>query len=445
MTVLRLSGTVPLDAEIVVVGGGPAGLAAAATACRGGRSVLLIDDNPALGGQIWRQGAAPRPVAAARPWLDALERGRVRRLVPATVIDAPAAGTLIVGPPDGVDGACVEVGYERLILATGAVERFLPFPGWTLPGVVGAGGLQALIKGGLDVAGRRLVVAGSGPLLLAVADLAKRRGARVVALAEQADFAAVARFGRRLATQPKKALQALSLARSLAGTAKLFGTWPVRAYGDGRLESVELRRATGESLDLECDWLAVGFGLRPETRLAEALGCAVVDGRVVVDGEQRTSVSGVYCAGEPTGIGGVDVALLQGRAAGEAATGAHLRGRLRRHLRRARRFVQALDAAYALRAELRDLPDDDTVVCRCEDVSWAEIRPYDQLRDCKLKTRCGMGPCQGRVCGGALEVLKGFRPEPARPPFFPVSLSSLTSPSTAERSAADDDNATGTP
>lgn len=443
MSVLSLLDAGPrLDAEVVVVGAGPAGLAAAATACQGGRSVLVIDDNPTVGGQIWRQGSAAAPVAAAKPWIEALERGGVRRLVPAAVIDTPGERRLVVGPTDGSGGACIEVGYDRLILATGALERFLPFPGWTLPGVVGAGGLQALIKGGLDVAGHRIVIAGSGPLLLAVADLAKRRGGRIVSLAEQADFGPVARFGRHLATQPKKAAQALSFARSLAGTSKLFGTWPVRAYGDGRLESVELRRASGRSVDLECDWLAVGFGLRPETRLAAALGCTVADGRVVVDGEQQTSVDGVFCAGEPTGIGGVDVALLQGRAAGTAAIGGSLRRPMRRRLRRARRFVQALDAAYALRPELRDLPNDDTVVCRCEDVTWAEIRAYDQIRDCKLKSRCGMGPCQGRICGGALEVLKGFRPEPARPPFFPVNLSSLTSPSTT-RSEADDDNATG--
>lgn len=423
-------GTRALDAELVIVGGGPAGLAAAATASETCDSVLLIDDNPSLGGQIWRQGNAAAPVAAARPWLDAVAAGNVGVLAPATVIDAPGPGRLIVGPGDGrPEARNVDVTYRRLILATGATERFLPFPGWTLPGVVGAGGLQALIKSGLDVEGKRIVIAGSGPLLLAVADLAKRRGALVSAIVEQADFKKVAAFGRHVAVQPKKALQAAAFARSLAGVKKYFATWPVKAYGEDLLESVELRRASGESVDVDCDWLACGFGLRPETRLAAALGCAVVDGRVVVDERRQTTVDGVYCAGEPTGIGGVDAALLDGRIAGQVAVGRPIRGGLRRRGRRSRRFVQALDAAYALRPALRDLPEDDTVVCRCEDVPWGRLQAYDQMRDAKLKTRCGMGPCQGRVCGGALEILKGFRPETARPPFFPIALSSLASSS----------------
>ena len=418
-----------LQTDVLVIGGGPAGVAAAATAAGHGKSVILVDDNPALGGQIWRQGAAPEPPPAARQWIQALDRHGVRRLCGTPVIDAPSPGLAVAMADDGP----LRLRYSRLIMATGATERLLPFPGWTLPGVLGAGGLQALIKGGMDVRSRRLVLAGTGPLLLAVADLARRRGARVLVIAEQTSFKNVGRFARRTLTHPRKAIQALGFARSLLGVSLRYGTWPVRAEGDDGIQAVVLRDTAGGEQRIECDLLACGFGLRPNIALADYLGCALVDGRVVVDERQQTSLDGVYCAGEPTGIGGVDVALLQGEIAGHAAAGkiAEVK-RLRRRRLRENRFVELLAETYALRPELGRLAEPDTVVCRCEDVTWQRIEPYDESRDCKLKTRCGMGPCQGRICGGALEVLKGFRPEKMRPPFFPVTLNTLAPPSASE-------------
>ncbi len=424
--------------NIVVVGGGPAGVAAAVTAASADPTarVTLIDDNPALGGQIWRQGAAPEPAVGARKWLRRLDQLGVERRCPATVIDTPSPGRLVVADAEGTS----ELAYHRLIVATGATERFLPFPGWTLPGVLGAGALQALVKGGLDVRGLRIVIAGTGPLLLAVTDLVRRRGGRVVALAEQADFSSVMTFGRSMWRSPSKGLQALGFAQSLWNVPYRFATWPARAEGEGQLERVVLVNPLGEANVVECDLLACGFGLRPNVALAQALSCDVVDGRVVVDDRQQTIVDGVYCAGEPTGIGGLDNALLQGRIAGLAAVGRSEEVRsLSRRRRREQRFVAVLEKAFRLRSELRSLPETDTIVCRCEDVTWGRVREFDDVRDCKLKTRCGMGPCQGRVCGGALEFLKGFRPETPRPPFFPVTLNTLAPTGASERTPASED------
>ena len=177
---------------------------------------------------------------------------------------------------------------------------------------------------------------------------------------------------------------------------------------------------------MSCDYLACGFGLTPNIELAEMLGCRTEAGAVVVEEDQRTSVPGVYCAGEATGIGGLDLALVEGEIAGYAAAGrngeaARLFGARRRH----RGFAVALERAFALRVELRDLPAGDTLVCRCEDVSWDRIRACSGWREAKLHTRCGMGPCQGRVCGGAVEFLQGWRSESVRPPLFPARIESL--------------------
>lgn len=436
--------------EIVVVGGGPAGLAAAVSAAGPspdrpggpGPRVALVDDNPAAGGQIWRQGTN-RPPRQARRWLRRARELGVAFLSPATVVDIRRSGP---GQSlrlwlDTAEGAR-QVVARTVVLATGATERFLPFPGWTLPGVTGAGGLQALIKGGLALQDRRIVVAGSGPLLLAVAELARARGARVVGVYEQASATAVLRFARGLWNQPGKALRGLALGARLLGVPVRHGAWPLRAEGQNRLERVVLGSARGEER-VECDWLACGFGLVPSVGLARYLGCAVARGRdgsprVLVDPEQRTTVPGVFVAGESTGIGGVELALIEGRIAGHAAAGRTAEARRLFDARqRGRRFARQLEAAYGLRPQLRRLPDADTVVCRCEDVTWSRIRHVPDRRGAKLETRCGMGPCQGRVCGAAQDFLFEPRPDFAsldrvRPPFYPVTLETLAQLGAAE-------------
>ncbi len=316
------------------------------------------------------------------------------------------------------------MGYRSLILATGARERFLPFPGWTLPNAMGAGGLQALAKSGLPVAGKKIVIAGSGPLLLAVAKYMKDHGADVRLIAEQAKRSALLGFGLRLAAHPGKLMQAVGLRTALLGIPYLTSCWPVEAEGTDKIESVTLRCGR-KTWTERCDYLACGFGLVPNTEVAALLGCRLANGGVEVDEQQQTSIASVYSAGEATGIGGLELALVEGEIAGFAAAGAPAR-----HLFAARagyrKFADALEQAFALRGELKALPREETLICRCEDVTLARVRACTGWREAKLHTRCGMGPCQGRVCGTAVEFLLGWKPESVRPPVFPARIESLT-------------------
>jgi NADPH-dependent 2,4-dienoyl-CoA reductase/sulfur reductase-like enzyme len=401
--------------DVAVIGAGPAGLAAAARAAESGARVAMVDDNPRPGGQIWRASRSTN--LAAGPWL----RSQVEVFSGARVFAAPAPGVLAIERADRE----LELRYRSLVLATGARERFLPFPGWTLPNVAGAGGLQALAKSGLPVAGKRIVVAGSGPLLLAVAQYMRGHGADVRLIAEQADFPALFRFGVGLVTKPAKLMEAVRFRAGLLGVRYLMACWPVAANGAEKLESVTLQR-NGKTWAERCDYLACGFGLIPNVELPALFGCRMSETGVAVDEYQQTSVANIYCAGEVTGIGGLDLALVEGEIAGYAAAGKPEAARKRFGARESnRKFAHSLERAFAPRAELRSLPQDDTIVCRCEDVTYGRIRQCSNWREAKLHTRCGMGPCQGRVCGGAVEFLLGWKPESVRPPVFPVRVGSL--------------------
>ena len=400
-----------LACEIVVVGAGPAGLAAACTAAGRTRSVVIVDGNTAPGGQIWRG-------EVRMPGIDRARISQVRLLCDTLVVGCPGDRSLLAVQGD----RAVEIRYEKLILATGARERFLPFPGWTLPSVVGAGGLQAIVKGGMRIAGKRVVIAGSGPLLLAVAAYLCRQGARIAMIAEQAPRSAVFRFARTVARSPRKLLQTISLMQSLTGTPYRTGCWPTEAV-EG---AVTLSRG-GKTWSEPCDYLACGFGLVPNTELAALLGCALQDGFVAVDTRQQTTQPGVFCAGEPTGIGGVEAAIVEGRIAGYCATGRmDEAARLFPERDRGNRFRRALEEAFRLRPELAGLTCPDTIVCRCEDVTFARIAEHGNWRAIKLQTRCGMGPCQGRVCGPAVEFLLDIPPDSVRPPIFPVPVGLLS-------------------
>jgi NADPH-dependent 2,4-dienoyl-CoA reductase/sulfur reductase-like enzyme len=170
----------------------------------------------------------------------------------------------------------------------------------------------------------------------------------------------------------------------------------------------------------------VGYGLFPNTELASLLGCQVTPAGVTTDDTQQTSVPSVYCAGECAGIGGVDLSLVEGEIAGYAAAGDSDRARALLPAReRGRRFAARLRYAFALRPELMRLGSADTVVCRCEDVRLASLQAYTTFRAAKLHTRCGMGPCQGRICGTAAHYLLGWANESVRPPVFPASIGTL--------------------
>jgi NADPH-dependent 2,4-dienoyl-CoA reductase/sulfur reductase-like enzyme len=307
----------------------------------------------------------------------------------------------------------------------GARERFLPFPGWTLPGVMGAGGLQALVKNGLPIAGRKVIVAGSGPLLLAVAAYLHAHKALVGLIAEQASLRHLLGFGLSLLAHPGKLLQAIGLKARLLGIPYHPGTWPVSVNGRDRVQAVTLTNGL-RTWSQPCDYFACGFGLVPNVELPALLGCRIERGCVFVDDEQQTNVPGVYCVGETTGIGGLECSLVEGRLAGYAASEQIERARqLLPARRRARHFAAALEGAFALRDELKELPRADTIVCRCEDVPHGALAACGDWRQGKLQTRCGMGPCQGRVCGPALAFLHGWEVQSIRPPVLPVRLGSL--------------------
>jgi NADPH-dependent 2,4-dienoyl-CoA reductase/sulfur reductase-like enzyme len=401
--------------DILIVGAGPAGLAAAVATAPSGMSVAIIDENPQVGGQIWRAERSVRS-SVANKLMSRIDGQPVEFISGTQVFDAMDS-TLVCER----NGERIEIAYSTLILAVGARELFLPFPGWTIPGVFGAGGLQALVKGGLDVSNKRVVVAGSGPLLLAVADHLKNKNAKVVAIIEQARAGSVRKFARSLWHSPDKLTQAAALRARLIGI-------PYKT--DSFISSV--RDENGEKIvtvgarEYHCDLVACGFHLVPNLELPSLIGCSITSGGVRVDELQRTSIDNVFCAGETTGIGGVDKSLVEGEMAGLAAIGCG--GEARKLLPKrnaAHSFAKRLNHAFRLREELKNLADDSTLLCRCEDVTVAAAKRFDSWREAKLQTRCGMGPCQGRICGSAALSIFDWDLDTARPHIYPVKLENL--------------------
>jgi NADPH-dependent 2,4-dienoyl-CoA reductase/sulfur reductase-like enzyme len=408
--------------DIAVVGAGPAGIAAAVAATGAGRSVVVLDASMQPGGQVWRHRDRSSLPAVARMWLDRLDRSGAKVLCGAQVVDAAP------GPRIGAEhqGRAVTVEADAVILATGAQELLLPFPGWTLPGVVGVGGAQALLKGGMNVRGKRVAVAGTGPLLLPVAAALAKAGADLRMVAEQAPPDEVRRFAASLWRTPRRLLQAAAYRAAFASVRYRWGTWvKLVAQADGELHVVY---STGRSSWAEpVDLLCTASGLVPSTELARLIGCEVRDGQVVVDGHQLTNVPAVYAAGEPTGNTGMEAALVEGAIAGLSAVGrgSGEAGKLFAERDRHRRFAVRAAAAFRLRPELRDRVEPDTIVCRCEDVPMSAIQPGSSARQTKLATRAGMGSCQGRTCGPALEQLFGMSRDTVRVPVAPTSIGVL--------------------
>ncbi|MGY1579312.1 FAD-dependent oxidoreductase [Streptomyces sp. MN13] len=467
------------EPRVAVIGAGPAGLAAALAAAARGVRVLLIDSGAEPGGQFYRQAApalrASRPERLHHQWRTwerlrgglAAHRaaGRITHLSERHVwsVERQPYGHggfvvhVLLGPAQEESEA---VRADAVLLAAGGYEKVLPFPGWTLPGVVTAGGAQAMLKGGLVLPGRRVVVAGTGPLLLPVATGLAAAGAEVAALVESAAPGAFVRHARTLAAEPAKLVEGAGFAVRLARhrIRPMSGHMVVAAHGDQRVDSVTVAALDGEGRErpgsrrrIVCDALAVGHGMLPHTDLADALGCRLAGTAVHVDDEQRTDVPGVWAAGEATGVGGAALALAEGHIAGRSvaarlrggvpdprawAPAARVRGRLRR-------FSAALDTVYAPPAGWPELVTDETVVCRCEEVTAGAVREAvdvlgaGDLRTVKLLTRAGMGWCQGRMCGSGVAGVAGCEPDPARRvPARPVPLGVLaedvTGPAPAE-------------
>ncbi|MFI8763707.1 FAD-dependent oxidoreductase [Streptomyces sp. NPDC053792] len=473
----------PEPFDLAVVGAGSAGLSGAVTAAELGLSVALLDTSTQPGGQFYRHPApalgAVRPEALHHDW-SAFSDLR-RRLatsdiahlaghhVWSTVRESDGTWTVhAVTGADGADERPVRVRARTLLLATGAYERQLPFPGWTLPGVVGAGGAQAMLKSGLVLPGRRIVVAGSGPLLLAVATSLAAAGARVPAVVEAAGYLRYARSPRALVGNPGKAAEALLHGAGLlrhrvrvqarSAVTEVHGTDRVEAVTVTRLDA-DWRPVPGTGRRIACDALAVGHGLVPQIELATTVGCAtrrLPDGTLglALDDLQETSEPGLWAAGETGGVGGAELARTEGELAaraiaarllgsrpgearsGEGRSGEGRTGELRRRRDRMRAFADVMSAAHAPGPGWQDWLTDETDVCRCEEVGAGRVREAvaelgaRDARTVKLLTRAGMGWCQGRMCGTAVACLaaRGGAAEPPaerRPFAVPVRLSTL--------------------
>jgi NADPH-dependent 2,4-dienoyl-CoA reductase/sulfur reductase-like enzyme len=431
------------DPDLVVIGAGPAGVEAALAASRAGVDTLIVDEAPHAGGQIYRalpetlvvrEPSAMGPDYAAGESLRARLAGsdvrtafgyRVWRITPSLAIEAAGPGGAQKWQP------------RAILAATGAYERVVPFPGWTKPGVIGLAAATILLKSQQVLPGRKIVVAGCGPLLAAVAASIIEAGGEVAALVD------LASRGEWLRTLPKLASRPRLLARGLrwmatirsAGVPIFFGHTVARVdSGEKTLTGIAIKPvgidgallAGAQERSIEADTLVVGHGLVPSTEISRALraehkfrperGGWIVD----CDPGQRTSIAGLYACGDGTGISGAAVAALEGKLAGttvaldlkkidQAAYASAVR-EIDRELRPARRFGAAMARLMAPRPGLVGAIDPQTVVCRCEDVQRASIEDaittgaFD-LNQLKSWTRAGMGPCQGRLCGETIGAL----------------------------------------
>lgn len=463
-----------MDVELAVIGGGPAGVAAAVAAAEAGVHVALIDEQGAPGGQIWRQPppgitppAALRPPAEAARLLERLEsltrNNRVTRWDRTLVWGHFGDGELGLLRDDDV----YRMRTRRIVVATGAYDLPVPFPGWTLPGVMAAGGVQAFLKAQLLIPGRRILLVGAHPLLLVVAAQLVEAGAEVVAVAfaQSPGIAYVGRHRRDLWLQRERWPEGWAAVRTLrrAGVPILFGSMIARAEGDERVTRAVLTKVDDRwrplpdaEQDVSCDVVAVGYGFIPATEFTRQAGCRHVwdetAGHWVCEQgpDLRSSIPHIFVAGEAAGIGGAPVAMLEGRLAGltvAAELGYEIpaltdeRDALYHQRQQARQTAQALHRLSAVQPGLFTLMDDDTIVCRCEEVTAGTLR--QALRDhphitsanaLKLLTRCGMGPCQGRYCHGAavrlIQEVRDVVPEhigqfTGRAPVKPIALGAL--------------------
>jgi NADPH-dependent 2,4-dienoyl-CoA reductase/sulfur reductase-like enzyme len=424
--------------KIVVVGGGPAGLRAVETLAKAGFEPLLIDEAPRVGGQVYRQP----PVGAERPaeslyGFEAVKATRLHRLLdmlgnrltyrPATLAWNIFETTIDLLGPDGFQ----TVDFSRLVLATGAMDRVLPFPGWTLPGVFTLGAAQIALKAQGVAIGRRVALVGAGPLLPLVTYQYLKADADVVAALD------VTPMGAKVGALPGMLGEPRTLAKGIWYTARnalsgrpiRSGVRAIRVEGQSRVEALVWTDGSGQEHRVACDAVGASFGLRSEAQLADLAGCRFIFEPMTRQWiperttEGRSSRSDVYLAGDGAGIGGADAAELQGERAALAlisdlggtadpARVAELDGALARQ----RRFRMALERAYPFPSHIAAAITDEEIVCRCENVTAGTLREAARERDAnemnrlKAFTRCGMGRCQGRVCGqAAAEILAGAR------------------------------------
>lgn len=423
---------------VVIVGAGPAGMRAAIVLAGLGLKPVVLDEAPASGGQIFRR----QPPSFTRSYgeLYGFEAKRARALHDAFDTLGPRIdyrpGALVWNVEGRYlqilrDGVGETLTFDRLLLATGAMDRVIPFPGWTMPGVYTLGGAQVALKHQACAVGGRVVFFGSSPLLPLVAAQYAAAGVEVAAVLDTTPIGAKAAALPRLMTGGATAYKGLwYLARlALRGIPYRHGITPLAALGEGSVTGLAYREVRGEPHEIACDAIAFGYGLKSEWQLADLAGCSFAfdagthQWRVEEDGQGRSSVERVYLAGDGARIAGADVADQTGERAarailadlGHPGQGEALAGIARRLARHAS-LRKAIDRAFPFPAHLaRDLPDECTV-CRCEAVSAGDLRGAiatlapDDVNRAKAFSRVGMGRCQGRVCGPvAAEILAAAR------------------------------------
>ena len=452
--------------DLIVLGAGPAGANAAIVASQAGLKVALLDEQDGAGGQVWRQplpGLTGLPVSAEARSGDAL-----RAQISASKVDLRLSRRIwSVGGSFRVD-ALGPLGNETveapsLIAATGAHERAVPFPGWTLPGVIGLAAATVLIKSQGVTPGRKVVVAGCGPLLVAVAAGILKLGgdvAGIVDLAGRRDWLAAL---PSLATQPELLGRGLGWALKIgAARVPVYFSHAIRqAQGRHVLERIVIAPvgrdgayASGPDITLETDALCIGHGLVPGAEVTKLLRAEHRFDRLrggfvpVLDAYGRTTVERLFACGDGAGLRGAIIAELAGRLAGLAAAHdagavpadrfAQIADPILAAISRARPFSDAMAGIMALRPAQVAAIAPETVICRCEDVTRGEIDAAHEagahdLNQLKHFTRCGMGPCQGRMCGDVTAELLaskvGSRERAGywtgRPPLRPVPFDAL--------------------
>ncbi|MGY2402286.1 FAD-dependent oxidoreductase [Pseudomonas sp. SDO5271_S396] len=413
---------------VVIVGAGPAGISAARTLLDHGIKPCLVDESLRGGGQIYRRQPANFQRSAKQLYgFEAHKAQAMHRTLDelAPLIDYRRE-TLVWNAEDGRldlldNGRADSLEYAQLIVATGATDRILPVPGWTLPGVYSLGAAQIALKFQGCAIGERVAFCGSGPLLYLVAYQYAKAGATVVAVLDSAPFSAQCRALPALLGQPATLAKGMYYRAWLTahGIPVHQGATLTQIDGEQRVRGIRF----GEH-NLECDAVAFAHALRSETQLADLLGCEFAWNALnrawlpQRDSAGRSSVKGVYLAGDGAGIMGADAAQMAGERAALAVledAGVAIDHRrpalLERQLAGILRFRQGLETAFPFPAQWAAQAPDSLVVCRCEEVSAGEIRAvvdegHWEINRVKAHCRVGMGRCQGRMCGlAAAEIV----------------------------------------
>ena len=410
---------------IAIIGAGPAGLAAAKVIAESNTEVIVLDSAPRPGGQYWRHRNEVQGYKShrARDYFDSvLSSKNVTYIQGAQVWSAiySADSITLNYLHSGVEKS---ITVEKLILTTGAYDRSIPFTGWESPGSMTPGAAQALLKGHGVIAGKKILISGTGPFLLPVAVGLAEAGAEVLGIVEAHSPLRWLRSPLALVLNPQKALELLYYLRKIRNYSLkvYFGRAIIGFSGStATLSKVKSNlESKGDATQIECDVVASGWGFNPDVTLGGILGCdqrVDRDGSVIfsVDREQRSSVANIWIAGEATGIGGADLALAEGEIAARSALNGSIPFSLKFKRFRLQLFATALQRSYPVGNGWQGWIKPETNICRCEEVSHSEIcQSVTELsaqdsRTSKLFTRAGMGLCQGRVCSrNVSEIIAG--------------------------------------